>query len=194
MIISDSETKTIEKGEKFAVVYFSDTGFKIFAANIYDKKLLTNLEYYPTLLGIMQNQSPSGLTSAKINSDMFLFTYILEVRNLNAKDRRLQKRTLTIVNFLTSRATYQRIMFYFDDFENFLKDYFYPITFLDDLYAIDFSDIVPRFLNFSQQQGFSQLNSSRTPQTLSFPQRNKTFSLTVEFNKWLARVCEKEDK
>ena len=173
--VLNSKTKT---SQDFAIVYFSDRGFELFASNIYDKKLITNLTYYPTFLGVMQDQNPRGLATTKVAPNLFLFAYVLELNNPNARDKRLHKHTTTVVNFLVNKHIYQKIMMYFDDFEQFLEKFFYPIVFLDDLYAVDFTTIISRFLSIPKKQNGKELILPETP---------ANFSIAVEFNKWLAQ-------
>ena len=100
---------------KFAIVYFSDKGFTVFLTNIFDKKLLINLEHYPTLIGIMQNQDPSGLTTIKVDDNNFLYTYIINLKNPEARDPRLKKDTMTVINFLVNKETNRKIILFYDE-------------------------------------------------------------------------------
>lgn len=117
------------KKDKFAIVYFSDKGFTVFSTNIFDKKLLTNLEHYPTLIGIMQNQDPSGLTTTKVDDDNYLYTYIMNLKNPEARDPRLKKNTMTAINFLVNKETNRKIILFYDEFEKFLDDFFILLFF-----------------------------------------------------------------
>ena len=161
--------------EGHAVVYLADNGFSLFTSNIMDMKLEITLTNYPTLMGIMQNQEIEGLATSKISSDKFLFAYALNLRNLDARDARLKKHTVTIVNFIVTREVYKELMLNFDEFERFLESYFQPIRFLFDLYAVDFTKILPIFL---KRQRFVE-KAKRNKQT---EQEN---SLAIEFNNWL---------
>ena len=168
-------TNDYKEGYLFAIIYFSEQGFEPFASNIKDPKLLLLLQNYPTLLGMMQGQNPEGLATTKISRDMFLFAYVLVLQNPLAKDMRLKKHTTTVINFLVPREDYLKLMYYFDDFEQYLKEYFNPIKFLDDLYAIDFSRIITLFL------------SSRT---MADTEKKETTeeSLATEFKRWLNEI------
>ncbi|MHA1115450.1 MAG: hypothetical protein ACTSRR_08045 [Candidatus Heimdallarchaeaceae archaeon] len=174
------------KKDKFAIVYFSDKGFTVFSTNIFDKKLLTNLEHYPTLIGIMQNQDPSGLTTTKVDDDNYLYTYIMNLKNTEARDPRLKKNTMTAINFLVNKETNRKIILFYDEFEKFLDDFFYPVVFLDDLYAIDFSKLILRFLNIVDNQ--TEIDHSLleiSEEAVLKKRNNPQLSLAVEFNKWI---------
>ncbi|MHA1866304.1 MAG: hypothetical protein ACTSVB_06810 [Candidatus Heimdallarchaeaceae archaeon] len=181
------ETKNKEKEKmKFAIVYFSDKGFTVFLTNIFDKKLLINLEHYPTLIGIMQNQDPSGLTTIKVDDNNFLYTYIINLKNPEARDPRLKKDTMTVINFLVNKETNRKIILFYDEFEKFLDDFFYPVVFLDDLYAIDFSNLISKFLNIAYNQ--TEINNSLleiSEEAVISKRNNRKLSLAVEFNKWI---------
>lgn len=166
---------------QYCVVYFGDNGFDVFATNIDDYKLLISLQHYPTLLSMLQGQSPKGLATTKISDDLFLFAYVIEVKNPEARDKRLHKSCTTVINFLVNRDIYRKIMLYFDEFEDYLADYFSPITFLSDLYAIDFTSIVPHFT-------YTRVDS--TPVSHAEP---KDVSIATEFKRWLAEVSFEED-
>lgn len=171
---------------KFAIVYFSDKGFTVFLTNIFDKKLLINLEHYPTLIGIMQNQDPSGLTTIKVDDNNFLYTYIINLKNPEARDPRLKKDTMTVINFLVNKETNRKIILFYDEFEKFLDDFFYPVVFLDDLYAIDFSNLISKFLNIAYNQ--TEINNSLleiSEEAVISKRNNRKLSLAVEFNKWI---------
>ncbi|MCE7741540.1 MAG: hypothetical protein GOP50_03690 [Candidatus Heimdallarchaeota archaeon] len=169
-----------QKIEGYAIVYFSDNGFEIFASDIEDMKLEIVLTTYPTLMGMMQNQDIKGLASTKIDDDLFLFAFALNLKNLDAKDFRLKRKTVTIVNLVVSRETHKELMIYFDEFEKFLQVYFKPIAFLFDLYAIDMSKIIPLFQE--------KLTLETKIRTLRKPRRNKEVSLATEFNRWLTET------
>ncbi|MHA1203960.1 MAG: hypothetical protein ACTSSL_03350 [Candidatus Heimdallarchaeaceae archaeon] len=174
------------KKDKFAIVYFSDKGFTVFSTNIFNKKLLTNLEHYPTLIGIMQNQDPSGLTTTKVDDDNYLYTYIMNLKNTEARDPRLKKNTMTAINFLVNKETNRKIILFYDEFEKFLDDFFYPVVFLDDLYAIDFSKLILRFLNIVDNQ--TEIDHSLleiSEEAVLKKRNNPQLSLAVEFNKWI---------
>jgi hypothetical protein len=64
---------------------------------------------------------------------------------------------------------------YFDEFEEFLEDYFKPIAFIFDLYALDFTKIVPMFLD--KQKLKERVKQKRESQSES--------SIAIEFNRWL---------
>ncbi|MCG3216055.1 MAG: hypothetical protein KAS63_05040 [Candidatus Heimdallarchaeota archaeon] len=177
-IILDPENQEMEG---FAIVYFSDEGFELFASNINNIKLETVITNYPSLMGIMQNQELEGLATTKLNKNLFLFAFAINVRNLEAQDHRLKKKTLTIINFIVTREIYKKLMIYFDEFEKFLEDYFQPIAFIFDLYAIDFTKIIPMFLQ--------KLNDSNDSKTRSMVSEH---SLALEFNRWLSNAKFKE--
>jgi len=181
------ETKNKENGKvKFAIIYFSDKGFTVFSTNIFDKKLLTNLEHYPTLIGIMQNQDPSGLTTIKVDDDNYLYTYVMHLKNPEARDSRLKKNTMTVINFLVNKETNKKIILFYDEFEKFLEDYFYPVVYLDDLYAIDFSKLILRFLNLVYNQTKIDHSLLEISEEVVLTKRNNPqLSLAVEFNKWI---------
>jgi len=160
----------------FAIIYFSEQGFEPFASNINDPKLLLLLQNYPTLLGMMQNQNPEGLATTKISKDLFLFAYVLTLKNPLAKDLRLRNHTTTVINFLINRKDYLKLMYYFDEFEKYLEEYFSPITFLDDLYAIDFPKIISLFL------------STKTLPSTTKKEEEIEESLATEFKRWLKKV------
>jgi hypothetical protein len=162
--------------EGFAVVYFGDSGFELFASSIKDVNLETMLINYPTLMGMLQNQKIEGLATTRINKNLFLFAFAIDVKNLDARDLRLKRKTITIINFVVSRENYKELMMYFDEFEEFLEDYFKPIAFIFDLYAINFTSIVPMFLE--KQKLLERINSKKKgPENES--------SIAVEFNRWL---------
>ncbi len=169
------DADNVEK-EGFAIVYFADQGFEIFASNLDDVKLETMLTTYPTLMGIMQDQEIKGLATTKINEKTFLLAFAINLKNLDAKDSRLKNKTVTLINFIVSRDIYKQIMIGFDEFELFLEKYFKPIVFLFDLYAVDLTKIIPIF--FEQQKREGNLNK------LSEIKRNE-ISLASEFKKWL---------
>lgn len=173
----DTESKQIEG---YAIVYFADNGFEIFASDIEDMKMEVVLTTYPTLMGIMQNQDIKGLATTKIDENLFLFAFALNLKNLDAKDFRLKRKTVTIVNLIVSRETYKELMMYFDEFENFLQVYFKPIAFLFDLYAVDMSKIIPLFQE--------KLALETKIKSLKNPKRNEEVSLATEFNRWLSET------
>ena len=162
--------------EGFAIVYFGDSGFELFASSITDINLETMLINYPTLMGMLQNQKIEGLATTRINKNLFLFAFAIDVKNLDARDMRLKRKTITIINFVVSRENYKELMMYFDEFEEFLEDYFKPIAFIFDLYAIDFTSIVPKFLK-RQKLLERTKKKNKDPETES--------SIAVEFNRWL---------
>ena len=161
--------------EGYAVVYFADRGFELFASSLDDVKLEITLTNYPTLMGMMQNQSIEGLASSKINTNTFLFAYALNLKNLDARDSRLKHSTVTIVNFVVSREVYKELIVNFDDFEEFLENYFQPISLLYDLYAVDFTKVIPIF---QERQRIIEKTRNR----MITEGEN---SLAVEFNNWL---------
>lgn len=165
--------------EGYAIVYFADNGFEIFASDIKDLKLEIILTTYPTLMGIMQNQDINGLASTKINEDLFLFAYALNLKNLDAKDFRLKHKTTTIINLIVLREIHKELMIYFDEFESFLQTFFEPITFLFDLYAVDFCKIITLF--------FEKI---KLEERIKKPKKSvsKEISLATEFNRWLAET------
>ncbi len=167
-----------QKIEGYAIVYFADNGFEIFASDIEDMKLEIVLTTYPTLMGMMQNQDIKGLASTKINDDLFLFAFALNLKNLDAKDFRLKRKTVTIINLVVSRDTHKELMLYFDEFEKFLEIYFKPIAFLFDLYAVDMSKIIPLFRE--------KLTLENKIRTIRNPKQTKEVSLATEFNRWLS--------
>lgn len=169
--------------EGFAIVYFGDSGFELFASNITDINLETMLINYPTLMGMLQNQKIEGLATTRINKNLFLFAFAIDVKNLDARDMRLKRKTITIINFVVSRENYKELMMYFDEFEEFLEDYFKPIAFIFDLYAIDFLSIVPKFLE-------RQKLLERTKSKNKDPEAEG--SIAVEFNRWLLDARFKE--
>ena len=175
----DSEEEELEEG--FAIVYFNDEGFDLFASNLNNMRLETILTNYPSLMGIMQNQELEGLATTKLNKNQFLFAYAINVKNLDAKDARLKRKTLTIINFVVSREVYKDLMLYFDEFEKYLEDYFLPIVFIFDLYAVDFTKIIPTFL---QKQ--------RELENCITEKKSIEYSLAIEFNNWLAKAKFKE--
>ncbi|MHA1260380.1 MAG: hypothetical protein ACTSRO_12215 [Candidatus Heimdallarchaeaceae archaeon] len=156
-----------ENTGQYAIVYFSDNGFEILASNIQNLQLETSLIAYPTLMGIMQNQKVHGLATTKISKDLFL------------KDHRLKKDTLSIINFLVSREIYKELMLDFDVFEDFLQNYFKPITFLFDLYAIDYTKIIPQYL----ERHSVFIEKRRQDREIS-----EEVSLAVEFKRWLSQA------
>ena len=162
--------------EGFAIVYFADNGFEIFASNLDDIKLETMLTTYPTLMGIMQDQEIKGLATTKINENTFLLAFAINLKNLNANDSRLKLKTVTIINFIVSREIYKQLMVNFDEFENFLERYFEPIVFLFDLYAVDLTKIIPLFIE-KQKREEKLKRKKNTP--------NNEVSLASEFRKWL---------
>ena len=169
------DADNVEK-EGFAIVYFADNGFEIFASNLDDIKLETMLTTYPTLMGIMQNQEIKGLATTKINEKSFLLAFAINLKNLDANDSRLKHKTITIINFIVSREIYKEIMISFDEFELFLEKYFKPIVFLFDLYAVDLTKIIPIFMEKQSREG--KLSKLR--------EKNKNeLSLASEFRKWL---------
>ncbi len=170
--------------ESYAIVYFADSGFELFASNLEDIKLEIALTNYPTLMGMMQNQSIEGLASSKINNNTFLFAYALNLKNLNAKDSRLKHKTVTIVNFVVSRELYKKLIVNFDDFEQFLETYFQPIKFLFDLYAVDFTKVIPIF---QERQRIIEKTKERN-------KRDSENSLAMEFNSWLKSADFSQDK
>lgn len=170
--------------ESYAIVYFADSGFELFASNLEDIKLEITLTNYPTLMGMMQNQSIEGLASSKINNNTFLFAYALNLKNLNAKDSRLKHKTVTIVNFIVSRELYKKLIVDFDDFEQFLETYFQPIKFLFDLYAVDFTKVIPIF---QERQRIIEKTKERN-------KRDVENSLAMEFNSWLKSADFSQDK
>lgn len=166
--------------EGYAIVYFSDNGFEIFASDIADMKMEIVLTTYPTLMGMMQNQDIKGLASTKIDDDLFLFAFALNLKNLDARDMRLKRKTITIVNFIVSRETYKELMIYFDEFEKFLEKYFKPIAFLFDLYAVDMTKIIPLFRE--------KLALDEKISAFKKPEKSEEISLATEFNRWLAEM------
>ncbi len=170
-----------QEEEGFAIVYFSDEGFDLFASNLNNMRLETVLTNYPSLMGIVQNQELEGLATTKINKNQFLFAFAINVKNLDARDTRLKRKTLTIINFVVSREIYKEIMLYFDEFEKFLEDYFLPIVFIFDLYAIDFTKIIPAFLKKQKE-----LENAKSKQ------KEDEFSLAIEFKNWLSKAKFKE--
>ncbi|MHA1398198.1 MAG: hypothetical protein ACTSSG_13745 [Candidatus Heimdallarchaeaceae archaeon] len=168
-----------ENTGQYAIVYFSDNGFEILASNIQNLQLETSLIAYPTLMGIMQNQKVHGLATTKISKDLFLFAFAITVKNLDAKDHRLKKDTLSIINFLVSREIYKELMLDFDVFEDFLQNYFKPITFLFDLYAIDYTKIIPQYL----ERHSVFIEKRRQDREIS-----EEVSLAVEFKRWLSQA------
>jgi hypothetical protein len=168
----------------YAIVYFADSGFELFASNLADLKLEITLTNYPTLMGMMQNQSIEGLASSKINNNAFLFAYALNLKNLNARDSRLKHKTVTIVNFVVSRELYKKLIVNFDDFEQFLDSYFQPIKFLFDLYAVDFTKVIPIF---QERQRIIEI-------TKESYKRDGENSLAMEFNSWLKSADFSQEK
>ncbi|MFW9851782.1 MAG: hypothetical protein ACFFDS_02475 [Candidatus Thorarchaeota archaeon] len=166
-----------EEKEGFAVVFFNDTGFELLSSNIKDVKLQVLLTNYPSLMGILQNQEIEGLATTKLSRELFLFAYAITVKNLDAKDIRLKKKTVTIINFVVNREIYKDLMLYFDELENFLEDYFQPISFIFDLYALDFKLIIPTFLD--RQREIHRIKKE---------EKEKECSLAIEFNKWLSKT------
>lgn len=162
--------------EGFAIVYFGDSGFELFASSITDINLETMLINYPTLMGMLQNQKIEGLATTRINKNLFLFAFAIDVKNLDARDMRLKRKTITIINFVVSRENYKELMMYFDEFEEFLEDYFKPIAFIFDLYALDFASIVPKFL---ERQKLLEKTKRKNKDLES------ESSIAVEFNRWL---------
>ena len=137
-------------------------------------------------MGMMQNQSIEGLASSKINNKTFLFAYALNLKNLNARDSRLKHETVTIVNFVVSRELYKELIVNFDDFEQFLESYFQPIKFLFDLYAVDFTKVIPIF---QERQRIIENTRKRDNGKVEN-------SLAMEFNNWLksADFSKEKDK
>ena len=168
------DTNNVQE-EGFAVVYFGDSGFELFASNITDINLETMLINYPTLMGMLQNQKIEGLATTRISKNLFLFAFAIDVKNLDARDMRLKRKTITIINFVVSRENYKQLMMHFDEFEDFLEDYFKPIAFIFDLYAIDFTKIVPLFLE-------KQKLKERAKHKKEHQDEN---SIAIEFNRWL---------
>ena len=177
------DTNNVQE-EGFAVVYFGDSGFELFASNITDINLETMLINYPTLMGMLQNQKIEGLATTRINKNLFLFAFAIDVKNLDARDMRLKRKTITIINFVVSRENYKQLMMYFDEFEDFLENYFEPIAFIFDLYAIDFTKIVPIFLEKQKLQE----RAKRKKET-----QNES-SIAIEFNRWLLNAKFEEMK
>ena len=169
------DADNVEK-EGFAIVYFADQGFEIFASDLDDIKLETMLTTYPTLMGIMQDQEIKGLATTKINEKSFLLAFAVNLKNLDANDTRLKHKTVTIINFIVSREIYKQVMVSFDEFEMFLEKYFEPIVFLFDLYAVDLSKIIPIFIE--KQNREESLNRLRET-------KRSEISLASEFKKWL---------
>lgn len=179
-----SSTRTENRAaDGFAVVFFNDMGFELFATNITDSRLIANLIHYPALMGTLQNQKPEGLATTKIQKDLFLFAYVIFTKNLEAKDPRLHQSTMTVINFLVSRESYHNLMIRFDEFESFLKNYFYPIVFIEDLYALDFTKIIPQFLD--QQNKKQELVLNNVPENVLESREN---SLALEFKRWLKKA------
>jgi len=178
------DTENIEK-EGFAIVYFADSGFEIFASDLDDIKLEIMLTTYPTLMGIMQDQEIKGLASTKINEKSFLLAFAINLKNLNAKDTRLKLKTATIINFIVSREIHKQLMVNFDEFENFLEKYFEPIVFLFDLYAVDLSRIIPLF--FEKQNREEKLKRKKEI-------KKDNVSIATEFNKWLTSTIFEKKK
>jgi hypothetical protein len=177
-VTSILDSENIEQ-EGFAIVYFGDSGFELFASNINDQRLEIMLTNYPTLMGMMQNQKIEGLATTRINKNLFLFAFAINVKNLDARDIRLKRKTISIINFVVSRETYKELMLNFDDFENFLEDYFKPISFIFDLYAIDYSKIIPMFL---ERQRLIEKSKRKKEEKV------EEASIAIEFNRWLAQV------
>ncbi len=169
------DADNVEK-EGFAIVYFADQGFEIFASDLDDIKLETMLTTYPTLMGIMQDQEIKGLATTKINEKSFLLAFAVNLKNLDANDTRLKHKTVTIINFIVSREIYKQVMVSFDEFEMFLEKYFEPIVFLFDLYAVDLTKIIPLFIE--KQNREESLNRMRET-------KRSEISLASEFRKWL---------
>ena len=169
------DADNVEK-EGFAIVYFADQGFEIFASDLDDIKLETMLTTYPTLMGIMQDQEIKGLATTKINEKSFLLAFAVNLKNLDANDTRLKHKTVTIINFIVSREIYKQVMVSFDEFEMFLEKYFEPIVFLFDLYAVDLSKIIPIFIE--KQNREESLNRIRET-------KRSEISIASEFKKWL---------
>ena len=179
-----SSTRTKNRAtDGFAVVFFSDMGFELFATDITDSKLITNLIHYPALMGMLQNQKPEGLATTKIQKNLFLFAYVIFTKNLEAKDPRLHQSTMTVINFLVCREIYQLLMLRFDELEDFLENYFYPIAFIEDLYALDFTKIIPQFLDQqNKKQEFVLKNvHENVPES-------REHSLALEFKRWLKKI------
>ncbi|MBA7553312.1 hypothetical protein ES705_45902 [subsurface metagenome] len=179
-----SSTRTENRAtDGFAVVFFSDKGFELFATDITDSKLITNLIHYPALMGMLQNQKPEGLATTKIQKNLFLFAYVIFTKNLEAKDPRLHQSTMTVINFLVCREIYQLLMLRFDELEDFLENYFYPIAFIEDLYALDFTQIIPQFLDQqNKKQEFVLKNvHENVPES-------REHSLALEFKRWLKKI------
>ncbi|MCK5304351.1 MAG: hypothetical protein KAJ72_03815 [Candidatus Heimdallarchaeota archaeon] len=172
--------------EGYAIVYFADSGFELFTSNLDDPKIEVTLTNYPTLMGMMQDQKIDGLASSKMNNNTFLFAYALNLKNLNARDSRLKHKTVTIINFVVSRELYKELIVNFDDFEQFLESYFQPIRFLFDLYAVDFTKVIPIF---QERQRIIEKTRKRN-------KINGENSLAIEFNNWLksADFSNKKDK
>ncbi|MHA1809094.1 MAG: hypothetical protein ACTSYH_02150 [Candidatus Heimdallarchaeaceae archaeon] len=170
--------------EGYAIVYFADSGFELFASNLDNLKLEITLTNYPTLMGMMQNQSIEGLASSKINNNTFLFAYALNLRNLNARDSRLKHQSVTIVNFVVSRELYKELMVNFNEFEQFLESYFQPIKFLFDLHAVDFTKVLPIF---QERQRIIEKTRKRN-------KGEEENSLAKEFNNWMKSVDFSKEK
>ena len=172
--------------EGYAIVYFADSGFELFTSNLDDPKVEVTLTNYPTLMGMMQNQNIDGLASSKMSNNTFLFAYALNLKNLNARDSRLKHKTVTIINFVVSRELYKELIVNFDDFEQFLESYFQPIRFLFDLYAVDFTKVIPIF---QERQRIIEKTRKRN-------NKEGENSLAIEFNNWLksADFSNKKDK
>ena len=176
------DADNIEK-EGYAIVYFADQGFEIFASNLDDIKLETMLTTYPTLMGIMQDQEIKGLATTKINEKSFLLAFAINLKNLDANDSRLKHKTVTIINFIVTREIYKQVMVSFDEFELFLEKYFEPIVFLFDLYAVDLTKIIPIFIE--KQNREETLNKMKET-------RRSEISLASEFRKWLDKPKDAE--
>lgn len=167
------------KMSEYGIVYFSEKGFEMFVSNITNLKLRTILTFYPSLLGSIQNSNPSGLASNRIDNEHFLFAYALTLKNPIAKDTRLINHTSTVVNFVVTRDQYKLLMIAFDEFEKYLDKMFSEIVYLDELYEINFSDIVFKFVKGIGNTPF--LIGERKKECVSKPDIP---SLATEFKKW----------
>ena len=166
----------------FAIIYQSCTGFDIFETNIQDEKLLTNLTtIYPSLLGVMQDQEPVGLATQKLNNGHYLYSYVFYAKNTTDKDSRLHKRAMIVSNFIVSKKKNRSLLFVFDEFEKYLDSCFQSTRKIEDLADIDFTKIIPQFLDLIECMNFSG------QKCISFDDIEE-ISFAREFTKWLKEV------
>ncbi len=184
-----NEKTDVRFKSSFAIVYFTEKGFEVFASDILDEKLLNTLTLYPTLLGMLQNQNPSGLATSKINENKYLFAYVISLSNPTAIDKRLLHNTVTVINFIVNKDVYKEIIVNFDEFEKFTASYFEQLKEMEDLYAVDFNNFIQYFFENMDESSFSASSSNQ--------QRNKNkklkstnigVSLATEFNNWLNSI------